>query len=55
MSKDSRNFHVPDALANVYDFANTLDLRQFTHHGVQHEQAEELASSSALADVFDLS
>ena len=50
MSKESRKFHVPDALANVYDFANTLDLRHFTHHGVQHERAEELTSSSALGN-----
>jgi predicted RNA-binding Zn ribbon-like protein len=50
MSKESRKFHVPDALANVYDFANTLDLRHFTHHGVQHQQAEELDAPSALGD-----
>jgi len=31
-----------------YDFANTLDLRKFVHHGVRHEQAEELATPSAL-------
>lgn len=48
MSKESRKFHVPDALANLYDFANTLDLRHFTHHGVQHQQAEELADPAAL-------
>jgi predicted RNA-binding Zn ribbon-like protein len=50
MSKESRKFQVPDALANVYDFANTLDLRHFTHHGVQHEQAEELGNAAALSD-----
>ena len=50
MSKESRKFHVPDALANVYDFANTLDLRHFTHHGVQHQQAEELGNPAALGD-----
>lgn len=50
MSKESRKFHVPDALANLYDFANTLDLRHFTHHGVQHQQAEELDAPSALGD-----
>jgi predicted RNA-binding Zn ribbon-like protein len=48
MSRDSRKFHVPDELANLYDFANTLDLRHFVHHGVQHQQAEELGSPSAL-------
>ena len=41
MSRESRKFHVPDELANLYDFANTLDLRKFVHHGVRHEQAEE--------------
>ena len=44
MSKQSKKFQVPDALANLYDFANTLDLRHFIHHGVQHQQAEELAT-----------
>ena len=42
MSKDSRKFKVPDALANLYDFANSLDVRHFTHHGVQHVQSDEL-------------
>jgi predicted RNA-binding Zn ribbon-like protein len=48
MSKESRKFQVPDVLANLYDFANTLDLRHFTHHGVQHAQADELESASRL-------
>jgi|SRR5689334_22619066 len=48
MSKASRQFQVPDALANLYDFANTLDLRHFVHHGVQHQQAEELGDPAAL-------
>jgi len=42
MSKDSRKFKVPDELANLYDFANSLDVRHFTHHGVQHVQSDEL-------------
>lgn len=50
MSRESRKFHVPDELANLYDFANTLDLRHFVHHGVQHQQAEELQNPSALGD-----
>jgi predicted RNA-binding Zn ribbon-like protein len=50
MSKESRKFQVPEELANLYDFANTLDLRHFVHHGVQHQQAEELGSPSALGD-----
>jgi predicted RNA-binding Zn ribbon-like protein len=37
-------------LANLYDFANTLDLRHLTHHGVQLQQAEELGSPAALGE-----
>jgi len=49
MSKQSRKFQVPDALANLYDFANTLDVRHFTHHGVPHGQDDELTSADDLA------
>ena len=49
MSKLSRQFKVPDELANLYDFANTLDVRHFTHHGVQHPQGDELTNSRELA------
>jgi predicted RNA-binding Zn ribbon-like protein len=48
MSKQSRKFQVPDELANLYDFANTLDVRHFTHHGVQHQQSDELGSAGQL-------
>src|SRR6266446_10456225 len=48
MSKDSRKFKVPDELANLYDFANTLDVRHFVHHGVQHQQADDLDSAASL-------
>jgi predicted RNA-binding Zn ribbon-like protein len=44
MSKESRKFKVPDELASLYDFANTLDVRHFTHHGVPHQQRDELTS-----------
>jgi predicted RNA-binding Zn ribbon-like protein len=50
MSKESRKFQVPDALANLYDFANSLDLRHFVHHGVQHAQADELKDAAGLGD-----
>jgi predicted RNA-binding Zn ribbon-like protein len=50
MSRESRKFHVPDALANLYDFANTLDLRHFTHHGVRHQQADELQNLAAFGE-----
>jgi predicted RNA-binding Zn ribbon-like protein len=49
MSKQSRKFAVPDQLANLYDFANSLDVRHFTHHGVLHVQSDELASPRELA------
>jgi predicted RNA-binding Zn ribbon-like protein len=50
MSKESRKFQVPDELANLYDFANSLDVRHFTHHGVPHEQGDQLAGPRELAD-----
>jgi predicted RNA-binding Zn ribbon-like protein len=49
MSKQSRRFKVPDALANLYDFANTLDVRRFTHRGVPHRQDDELKTADDLA------
>src|SRR6266446_5327946 len=49
MSKASKQFKVPDELANLYDFANTLDVRHFTHHGVPHPQGDELTSARELA------
>jgi len=49
MSKASRKFHVPDELANLYDFANTLDLRHFAHHGVEHAQGDALETPQDLA------
>ena len=48
MSKLSRKFKVPDELANLYDFANSLDLRHFRHRGVQHPQSDELAGPREL-------
>jgi predicted RNA-binding Zn ribbon-like protein len=48
MSKQSRKFKVPDELANLYDFANSLDVRHFTHHGVQHVQDDELTGPREL-------
>ena len=49
MSRESKKFGVPDQLANLYDFANTLDVRHFTHHGVQHPQGDELSNARDLA------
>ncbi len=48
MSKQSRKFQVPDELANLYDFANSLDVRHFTHHGVRHVQSDELGGPREL-------
>lgn len=48
MSKASKKFKVPDQLANLYDFANTLDVRNFTHHGVPHVQGDELGGPREL-------
>ena len=50
MSKESRKFQVPDTLANVYDFANTLDVRHFMHFGVEHLESDELGGPKELAD-----
>src|SRR6202051_4108911 len=49
MSRDSRKFQVPDELARLYDFANSLDVRHFMHHGVQHVQGDELIGPRELA------
>ncbi len=48
MSKASKQFKVPEQLANLYDFANSLDVRHFTHQGVQHTQSDELAGPREL-------
>jgi predicted RNA-binding Zn ribbon-like protein len=48
MSKASKKFKVPDQLANLYDFANTLDVRHFTHRGVPHVQGDELSGPREL-------
>jgi predicted RNA-binding Zn ribbon-like protein len=48
MSKESKRFKVPDELANLYDFANSLDVRHFTHHGVPHLQGDELTGPREL-------
>jgi predicted RNA-binding Zn ribbon-like protein len=49
MSKTSRKFQVPDELAHLYDFANTLDLRRFVHNGVKHQTADEVGNTRDLA------
>lgn len=49
MSKESQKFKVPDQLADLYDFANTLDIRHFSHHGVPHQQGDQLGNPRELA------
>jgi len=49
MSKTSRKFRVPDPLAHVYDFANTLDLRRFIQHGVRRQPADEFENAESVA------
>jgi predicted RNA-binding Zn ribbon-like protein len=48
MSRESRKFKVPDELAELYDFANSLDLRCFTHHGVAHLPGDEFTGAREL-------
>jgi predicted RNA-binding Zn ribbon-like protein len=49
MSRQSREFKVPDELANLYDFVNSLDLRHFTHHGIQHVPGDQITNPQQLA------
>lgn len=48
MSRILRKFKVPDALANLYEFANSLDARRFTHNRTQHVPDDELADTGDL-------
>lgn len=48
MAKLARRGKVPDELANVYEFVNSLDVRRFTQKGVPHEPADALASARGL-------
>jgi predicted RNA-binding Zn ribbon-like protein len=49
MGKLARQFKVPDSLANLYEFANSLDLRTFTHKGVPHANSDDLRDAKSLA------
>jgi predicted RNA-binding Zn ribbon-like protein len=49
VSKQSRQFNVPDAVATLYDFVNTLDLRSFAHQNERHQPSDALASPKDLA------
>jgi predicted RNA-binding Zn ribbon-like protein len=49
MGQLARQFKVPTELANVYEFANSLDLRSFTHNRVRHATGDELENGQGLA------
>jgi predicted RNA-binding Zn ribbon-like protein len=46
----SKKFLVPPALALLYDFVNSVDLRQYTEKGVQHGRHDELATARQLEE-----
>lgn len=46
----SLKYGIPAEIALIYDFANSLDLRQFVHHGVQHVTDDELATPEKLSE-----
>jgi len=48
--KLSAKFLVPAQLALLYDFVNSLDLRQYTEKGVQHSRHDELATARQLEE-----
>lgn len=49
MSRISRKSRVPDALADLYDFANTLDQRCFQHRGVRMQPSDGIDGPAKLA------
>src|SRR4051794_2556687 len=48
--KLSEKFQVPDDVALLYDFVNSVDLRRYLEHGVAHDPGDELATSAQLQD-----
>lgn len=44
----SEKFHVPEELALLYDFVNSIDLRTYVEGGVAHEQEDELRTIAQL-------
>src|SRR5512146_2116814 len=44
----SRRHLVPDDLALLYEFVNSLDLRRFVQHGLPHAPADELSTVAGL-------
>jgi len=48
--RHSLKYDVPAEVALIYDFANSLDLRKFVHHGVQHVTGDDLATPAQLSE-----
>jgi predicted RNA-binding Zn ribbon-like protein len=48
--KWSDKFGIPDDVALLYDFANSLDLRRYVEHGAAHDPGDELATPAQLED-----
>jgi predicted RNA-binding Zn ribbon-like protein len=46
--KLSEKFQVPDDVALLYDFANSLDLRRYLEQGIAHTPGDELATPTQL-------
>ena len=44
----SETFDVPDRLALLYDFVNTLDLRRYSEHGIAHVASDAIATPELL-------
>ena len=44
----SDKFPVPDDVALLYDFVNSIDLRRYVEHGTTHEPGDELATPAQL-------
>jgi len=45
----STTFAIPDEVALLYDFVNSLDLRRYVEQGVAHEPHDDLATPAQLA------
>jgi predicted RNA-binding Zn ribbon-like protein len=46
----SKKFGIPDDLALLYDFVNSLDVRRYVEGGTAHDPSDELATPAQLRD-----
>src|SRR3954451_3695113 len=44
----SEKFQIPDDVALLYDFVNSLDLRRYVEQGVAHASGDEVATPAQL-------